>query len=362
MRLIELTIEQLRCLGMVSLEPASGLNFLMGDNGAGKTSILEAIHLLASGRSFRSNQHDVLVQRGRTELRVVVKLFTQSSAQTQLLGLERSPRAWRAKLDGQEIDRLSELFLRLPVVCFEPDSHVLISGGSENRRQFLDWALFHVEPSFIRPWRRYQRALKQRNKILKQTHDDASLGAWEIELAEQGEQLDHLRSSYLDTLKPEISAMAGRFLPELGELQVSYQRGWNSDESDLKEALSRSRERDVVLGYTTVGAHRSDWSLGFVNAPHRSMFSRGQEKLVVLACLMAQASNFSKLRGEWPILLLDDLPSELDPQHLQHTLTWLGSQDAQVFVTLTQPLMAPLETKTESRWFHVEQGQVRALV
>ncbi|MCB1567286.1 MAG: DNA replication/repair protein RecF [Xanthomonadales bacterium] len=362
MRLLSLSIEQLRRLEQVSLEPGAGINFLLGDNGAGKTSVLEAIHLLACGRSFRGGQHEALVQRGKLELRVVAKLLSEHQEHT--LGLERSAKAWRAKLDGQTIERLSELFLRLPVVCYEPDSHVLISGGAEHRRRFLDWALFHVEPLFITPWRRYQRALKQRNRILKQEHDAASLDVWDFELAEQGACLDDLRSRYLEALRPTLAAMTARFLPELGDVQLRYQRGWlgGSEVEHLVAALAKARDRDRVVGYSTVGAHRSDWSLSFEAVPQRDMFSRGQEKLAVLACLLAQAEHFHSIRQEWPVLLLDDLPSELDPSHLQHTLTWLAGQTAQAFVTLTQAVVVPDQTKTPVCVFHVEQGQVRALV
>jgi DNA replication and repair protein RecF len=362
MHLVSLTVEHLRCLEALALEPAAGINFLLGDNGAGKTSILEAIHLLACGRSFRGGQNEALIQRGQNTLRVVARLHSEGLE--RILGLERSPRTWKAKLDGENVERLSELFLRLPVVCFEPDSHVLISGGAEHRRRFLDWALFHVEPSFITPWRRYQRALKQRNRILKQDHTDVDLEVWEIELAEQGARLDGLRRDYLEALRPQLIAMAERFLPEMGSLQIHYQPGWgeNIDAPGLLEALKKARERDRFLGHSTVGAHRSDWSVGFSRIPEREMFSRGQEKLTVLALLLAQTEHFASVRGEWPLLLLDDLPSELDPKHLQDTLNWLAQQPAQAFVTLTQALTEPERTRVPSRWFHVEQGKVRALV
>ncbi|HET9048858.1 MAG TPA: DNA replication/repair protein RecF [Chiayiivirga sp.] len=362
MRLLSLSIQQLRRLEQVTLEPGAGINFLLGDNGAGKTSVLEAVHLLASGRSFRGGQHEALIQCGKAELRVVAKV--RNDHQEHTLGLERGARTWRAKLDGQAVERLSELFLRLPVVCYEPESHILISGGADNRRRFLDWALFHVEPSFITPWRRYQRALKQRNRILKQDHDDASLEVWEFELAEQGTCLDDLREGYLDALRPTLARMAERFLPELGELQLCYQRGWagGTDGTSLLAALAKARDRDRAVGYSTAGPHRSDWTLSFEVVPQREMFSRGQEKLTVLACLLAQAQHFAAIRGEWPILLLDDLPSELDLGHLQRTLDWLAQQEAQTFVTLTQTIAVPDQTRVPMQWFHVEQGNVRALV
>lgn len=364
MRIESLTIEQLRLFDRIELEPAPGINLLVGGNGAGKTSILEAIHLLSSGRSFRGGPKDVLIRSGETELRVVATLMAECEARNVRLGLARSARAWSARLDGQPVEQLSRLFRELAVVCFEPDSHVLISGSSEHRRRFMDWALFHVEPGFIGPWRRYQRALKQRNALLKLDPNDSALMPWETELAEHGAQIDHFRANWLTNFLPALQAMTTRLLPELGEASLRFQRGWTGGEDapSLRAALREARMRDQNLGHTTVGAHRSDWSIGFEYLPVREMLSRGQEKLVVLASLLAQASAFAAKRREWPVLLLDDLPSELDASHLDATLQWLVDVPAQVFISMTARLPLPEAMGRPHRVFHVERGQLERLV
>ena len=364
MRIESLTIEQVRLLERVELEPAAGINLLVGANGAGKTSILEAIHLLSSGRSFRGGSNDVLIRRGESELRVVATLMAEREERIVRLGLARGARAWNARLDGEPVEQLSRLFRELAVVCFEPDSHVLVSGSSEHRRRFIDWSLFHVEPGFIGPWRRYQRALKQRNALLKQAPSDSGLAPWETELAEHGARIDQFRADWMESFLPTLATMTRRLLPELGEVRLRFQRGWSGgeDAASLRAALREARVREQNLGHTTVGAHRSDWSVGFEDVPVREMLSRGQEKLVVLSCLLAQASAFASVRREWPVLLLDDLPSELDASHLEVTMEWLTDVAAQVFISMTARGFLPEARGREHRVFHVERGQLERLV
>lgn len=364
MRIQSLRIEQLRLFEQIELQPASGINVLTGNNGAGKTSVLEAIHLLSCGRSFRGGSRDALIRRGQSELSVFAELESERDGRDVRLGLARSARSWSARLDGQPLDRMSRLFHELAVVCFEPNSHALITGSSELRRRFVDYALFHVEPSFIGPWRRYQRALKQRNALLKQDGEEALLEPWELELAEQGALVDTMRSHWLAELQPILAQMARDFLPELGEVDLRFQRGWSGEGNAerLRMALKESRLRERAIGHTIIGAHRSDWSISFEHLPAREMFSRGQEKLVVLACLLSQATSLANARDEWPVVLLDDLPSELDAEHLAATLHWLADKPLQAFLTTTAQLPLPAHQSRASRVFHVEQGQLAALV
>ena len=364
MRIDSLTIEQLRLFDRVVLEPGNGINLLVGDNGAGKTSVLEAIHLLSSGRSFRGGVRDALIRQGDSELRVFARLHSEADDRAVRLGLSRSLRGWNARLDGEPVELLSRLFQELAVVCFEPGSHALVSGGSEQRRRFVDWALFHVEPGFLSTWRHYQRALKQRNALLKREVAPQALDPWENELARHGAALGALRAGWIESFLPWLSDMSARFLPELGAVRLRYLPGWTGgeDAAALADALHAARPRDLALGHTSVGPHRADWSIGFEALPVREMFSRGQEKLVVLAALLAQASGFARLRGQWPILLLDDLSSELDERHLASTLEWLGQTPAQVFVTGTRTVPIPPAALRETRMFHVEQGRIAPLL
>lgn len=365
MRIQSLTIEHLRLFDHVQLEPAAGINLITGANGAGKTTVLEAIHLLSAGRSFRGSVRDALIRQGQPELRVFSSLLSEADERPVRLGLSRSLRGWSARLDGEPVELLSRLFHELAVICFEPGSHALISGGSENRRRFIDWALFHVEHAFLPVWRRYQRALKQRNALLKQSGNHAAaLDSWDQELARQGAELTRLRQDWFESFRPLLEESVRLFLPELGEMRLKYLPGWSGDytEAGLAASLASARSRDLVMGHTTTGPHRADWSVGFEHAPSRGMFSRGQEKLVVLAALLAQAQGFSRARDQWPVLLLDDLASELDAQHLAQTLHYLAGISAQTFITGTAVIELPAQPVRPVGMFHVEHGVISPLL
>ncbi len=354
MRLERLGIEHFRAFPRVELFPSPRINLFVGANGAGKTSVLEAIHILSTGRSFRGGARDAPIRRGEAAFRVFAEVSDEARQQDSRLGLERSVKSWAARLDGEPVSALSELFVRLAVLCFDPASHQLIGGAAEHRRRFVDWALFHVEQDFLPAWRRYQRALKQRNALLRSDLPD-ECDPWDAELAASGQIITEQRRTWLAELEPALQVAAHRFLPELGNVHIQFSRGWN-ERTGLRDALISGRSRDAALGHSAVGPHRADWSLGFEHAPQREMLSRGQEKLAVLACLLSQGERFAASTGRWPVLLLDDLASELDGQHLQHTLEWLEAIPAQVWITGTSRL--PLPVRDRNAVFHVEQGQV----
>lgn len=355
MRLTRLDVQDLRCLASVRFEPAPGLNLVTGGNGAGKTSLVEAVHLLGYGRSFRGRVRDGLVRSGQPALSVYAE-WLDGQGRIRRAGLRHTGGDWEARLDGAPAPSLTELCAELAVVSFEPGSHELIAGGAEHRRRFLDWALFHVEPSFLPVWRRYARALKQRNALLKRGPAPSALAPWDQELAESGERLTSLRAGYLDRLEPVLAATAAEFLPELGAAGLTYLPGWRRAETTLADALLLARDRDLALGYTSVGPHRADWRVDYTGLPGREALSRGQEKLTALACVLAQARAFAADRGEWPLVCLDDLASELDQQHLRHALEAVLSSGAQVLLTATEAPAILKGSLAPAAVFHVERG------
>ncbi|MBB3226625.1 DNA replication and repair protein RecF [Luteibacter sp. Sphag1AF] len=360
MKFESLRIAGLRCLDDVALSLAPGINVFTGPNGAGKTSVLEAAYLLSHGRSFRSGSRDVLLQRGASSLSVFAELRRADNG-VHRLGLGRESGRWQARVDGENAASLGALVQACAVVCFEPGSHALIAGPSEERRRFLDWGLFHVEHSFLLAWRRYQRALKQRNALLRSgaALTDALFGPWEVELAQSGEIIDVQRKAYVAALTPHIQQLAETTLPELGVMTIRYKRGWD-DDVDLAEMLVDRRQRDAGRGHTTIGPHRSDFVVSFEHAPLREHLSRGQEKLCALACLLGQASQHAEARGEWPVVCLDDLASELDRTHQEWVVSQLLDRDIQVLVTGTEIPHAFLNAPKTV--FHVEQGRIAGLL
>jgi len=360
MHVTRLELRHVRRLQPTELHPAPGLNLITGPNGAGKTSLLEALHLLAYGRSFRGRVRDGLICTGAQALEVFAEWTENVNGRTRKAGLRHTGQQWEGRLDGQPVSQLGELCAALAAVTFEPGSHALVCGGGETRRRFVDWGLFHVEPEFFSLWRRYARALKQRNALLKSRNREvAQLDTWDFELADAGEPLGHYRQRYLEVLQTGLRAIAADFLPSLGAATLAYQPGWRREELSLSDALLLARDRDLATGFTSVGPHRGDWRVDYVERPGREVLSRGQAKLTALGCLLAQADDFASQRGEWPIILLDDLDSELDPAHQQRVLQHLLSSQAQIFLTGTEaPAKLEQLAATVAR-FHVEQGTVR---
>ncbi|WEN15511.1 DNA replication/repair protein RecF [Rhodanobacter sp. AS-Z3] len=359
MNIEQLRIAGLRCFEEVAIELDPGMNLFTGANGAGKTSVLEAVFLLSHGRSFRSGAKDALARRGCSALSVFAEL-RRGDGRSVRSGLGRSGSRWEARIDGATVP-LGQLVQECAVVCFDPGSHALISGGAEERRRYLDWGVFHVEQDFLTCWRRYQRALKQRNSLLRTTPvtADALYAPWEVELAQTAQQIDNLREAYLGLLRPLLVQSTSALLGELGGMELRYRRGW-MDHVDLADQLREQRARDVGRGHTTAGAHRADWTLAFECAPLREHLSRGQGKLAALACMLAQAQLYAAHHGEWPIVCLDDLASELDQAHQRSVIAQLTEAKAQILLTGTE---SPLAMEgIPARMFHVEQGQLSRLL
>lgn len=358
MRVSRLEVSGLRRFDHVSLAPGPGLNLLIGDNGAGKTSVLEAMHLMAYGRSFRGRVRDGLIGTTKAAVQVFVEWEEMASTRHRRAGLRHSGQAWEGRLDGDNVGHLGELCAALAVVTFEPGSHVLVMGGGEPRRRLLDWGLFHVEPGFLPLWRRYARALRQRNALLKARARDAELDAWDRELAEAGESITRHRQAYLEQLQPHLQAVATDLLPVAGTATLEFQPGWKRDELSLADALLLARERDRAVGFTSPGPHRGDWRIDYAAFPGRETLSRGQAKLTALAILLAQAGLHAGVRGEWPIVALDDLASELDRAHQARVLARLQASGAQVFITGTEIPSSWRDLSSPITVFHVEQGRI----
>ncbi|MBL8298258.1 MAG: DNA replication/repair protein RecF [Rhodanobacteraceae bacterium] len=359
MELGVLRIANVRNVAAAEIVLCSGVNEFVGPNGAGKTSLLEATYMLSHGRSFRSVKRESLIRLGSGSLDVFTEV--RRSGRVRRLGLSRTKSDWAARMDGREVLAIAELLREVAVVCFEPGSHALISGGAEERRHFVDWALFHVEHGYVDVARNYRRALRQRNALLRAGRGDAELDIWDAELVRNAVNLDKWRSNYLDKLSQLVNQLSVNFLPELGASSLSYVRGWGVG-LELGEALRERRQRDRERGHTSAGPHRADWRLSFENAPEREHLSRGQEKLSAMICLLAQATLYEQQLGEWPILCLDDLASELDTDHQQRVLQWLEEVDAQVLVTGTSALPKPQLLRRQRAMFHVEQGSVVTLL
>jgi DNA replication and repair protein RecF len=357
MWLQSLQLSHLRCVSQVQLAPVAGLNVLIGHNGAGKTSVLEAVSLLGSGRSFRGGAKTPVVQHGADALNIFA--CVQTNTGREHLGFSRSARGWQARVNGSDVATMTELVRRLPVVVLEPGSHEVVEGGSEARRKMLDWLLFHVEPDFSAQANRYQRVLKQRNAALKlDGADAASLAVWDQAIVTAGQAIADMRAALWARLEPGFRIALQSMLPELGAVQLQYQQGWPEEQS-LLEAQRLRHAIDLGRGFSSRGPHRADWGVQFARAQDKTWLSRGQEKCVFIAFALALLAEFAEQRGEKAILCIDDLFSELDSAHQQRCFEQIESQVDQLWISGTESRSSIAAWRGEKALFHVEQGTVR---
>jgi len=349
----KLQIENFRNLQAVDIQPHPKLNFLEGANGAGKTSVLEALVVLSRGRSFRTTQAAELIGPDSDTFRVFA-VTESDGGQLHRLGLERSRKRWRGRKDGQDLSQLSQLTRSLPLVLMEPDSHLLVSGPPDVRRRYVDWGMFHVEPGFLDSWRSYSKALKQRNAALR-GKSTAVLDSLDKVLVLHGEALDRYRRSHCAAIAGRIQTLLEELSAGLSEISLDYVPGWSG--SSYTEQLRVGRNRDLERGLTLSGPHRADLNLGCGATAARAVLSRGEQKVLAAALLLSQAELLARC-GHRPVILLDDLGSEFDARHFHSVLSRALSVGSQVWVSGTRKPSLPQAASL----FHVEQGMVREVV
>ncbi len=357
MRVNSLDINNLRNIVSARIEPDPCLNCFTGDNGAGKTSILEALAVLSKGRSFRTGQVSSLIGPEQAHFQVVSKIESQTGSQHQL-GMERSTDQWSARLNGENISQLSDLTELFPYVLLEPSSHTLVSGPPDGRRKYLDWGVFHVKHSFLPLWRRYNRSLKQRNAALRQSKL-AVVQSLDPLLISLGEELHKARENHVYKLSRLLEETLPLFNQTLEDIVLNYKKGWAG--GTLEEALNLSFQRDRDRGATGPGPHRADLALTLNGTPAKDRLSRGEQKAMTAALILAQARMICE-SGNSPILLLDDLSSELDEEHHSKVLRAGLNLGVQIWLTGTSLSSAVLECSEVKdngfAVFHVEHGMV----
>ncbi len=349
-----LEIQHLRNIESGNLTFDSMINLVVGPNASGKTSLLEAISLLSQGRSFRTPRIDELKQHNQKSMLVVGQL--QHDGKKKRIGLSREARKTRVKIDGQNISRTTEMLGLLPVHVMTPESHELLDKGPKLRRQYLDWGVFHVKQSYLECWQRYHRVLRQRNSSLRRAEPRNQVQAWDKQLANEANQLHTYRTDYINSLKPNLIHFGNLLLD--CEPDFEYQPGWAIEGDSYLDQLQQTIERDQERGFTRLGPHRADLNMKYAGKPVLSVFSRGQQKLLVCAMTLAQV----KQQLDPGILLVDDLPAELDPDRRSRLLQALRETGAQVFVTATEQGLVPLDSWPSNKVFHVKHGQFQEVI
>ena len=354
MALRRLQVTDFRCLQAVELPLDPRFTLISGANGSGKTSLLESIYLLGRGRSFRTRRLDYLIRRGTQ--RFIVFGEAQGDGSPIPLGVEGSAQGVRARIGGAAAGSLAQLALALPVQIIDPEVHKLIEEGPVRRRRFLDWGVFHVEPGFMESWQSYQLVLRQRNAALKGRQPREVVAAWDRDLIRHGEALSAARTRYVDQLGGPAAALGRGLLGH--EIALSYRTGW-SRERTLAESLDQSWALDLERGGTQVGPHRGELVVQLDGIAAKDRVSRGQQKLLAAALLIAQVKLFPAEAPVRPTLLLDDPAAELDQRHLANLIEAVAGHGNQLIVTTLQPEFGAFGTP--GLRLGIEDGRVHPL-
>lgn len=356
--LVSLQAKDFRNFESLDLEPSPQFNIIYGANGSGKTSILEMIHFLGLGKSFRSHLVGHVIRNSIDSFLVFGEVLHDQVGNKIPLGVEKSRDGTsRMKINGENIKSAADLAKILPIQVLNQEGYALLEDGPKYRRNFLDWGVFHVEHSFLALWRQFQKILLQRNAELRNGATRAQLKGWDMEFVRIALALEALRRRYVEQLIPRCLEILNSLLKNK-EIIFFYYRGWK-DNLDLFQILTEVYSRDQILGYTQFGPHRADLRMCVGKIPVQDVLSRGEQKLLVYALRLAQGILLRELMGKPCVYLVDELPAELDPHYQEKIAEYLVQLRAQVFVTgaCLNNLSTFREFQVE-RLFHVEHGRV----
>ncbi len=354
--LSDLTISKLRCFDEIFLELSPGINIFSGANASGKTSILEAVHILGMGRSFRSNQIRAAIAHDKMALRVAGTVSSEDGNRAHISVSVSVEGKTNATLSHQKVHAVSAIAERFPLQLITPNESEIITSGPADRRRFLDWGLFHVEHGFHHRWSDYRRYLIQRNAWLR-SGERSDTDVWMHGLAQCGEALTQMRKRHLEELGKVLQEWLPDLLPD-AVISLEYLCGWNHRIS-LADALRKGFDEDLKMGFTRFGPHRGDMQISASRGPAREILSKGQQKLLVCALAFSQERLLRQRAGKKSVFLVDEPHADLDRcsmSRVYHSLHQLGSQ---CLIATVDPHPSSVQCNQSTKMFHVQQGQIQ---
>ncbi|MEW8625898.1 MAG: DNA replication/repair protein RecF [Candidatus Thiodiazotropha sp.] len=353
MHLQRLKIQNLRNITDAEIFPSPNLNFITGANGAGKTTILESIYLLARTRSFRQSQNRTLIKSGEEELTIFSELESENGTKSRI-GLSKRKETTTVHIDRKKISKLSELARSIPLTIITPNIQRIVEEGPVHRRKLLNWGMFHVEPTYAQLAQRYNQTIGQRNRALSGNRED--LAVWTKQLVDLGNRLNQIQKSYMDEWNESLKQLTENQSNGY-DCNLELYSGWRKGIT-LEEALDELTQTDRERGFTSAGPHRLDVKIQVDGRGVKNYFSRGQSKLLALNLMLSQTKLLQKKQQEKPILLVDDIQSELDTDKYLQVLHTISELKTQTYITdLSRNICEAFEAD-QFRLFHVEHGQI----
>lgn len=357
--LTELTLTHFRNIRKTTIYPVSGVNLFVGDNGSGKTSLLEGIYLLAMGRSFRTRNLKHTIQTSQSQCQVFARISPGIPVGLQFC----STSGLLIRLNNAPLKKLSELASHLPLQYIPANCHQFFELGPSFRRKVVDWGLFHVEQDFLFHWQAYKKILSQRNAAIRNAKPINEIKIWDSSLVMHGIKLSEYRKDYLEQLFIEFRGWFNKLCQDFvdAKFELRYLPGWQKD-SIFSEVLASTLDRDRALGYTRSGPHAADWSIRINGQDPVELCSRGQQKLFYLAISLAQISLLHQTQQNKSVLLIDDISSELDIEHQISVLNVIKKLQVQAFISTTnRGLSSEIMHEENDKMFHVERGEFEPL-
>jgi DNA replication and repair protein RecF len=358
MSLLTLDIYAVRNIQHQSVSLAPTLNFFYGENASGKSALIEAIYILGRAKSFRSAsikpvinfKHDHLIVSGQIQ---------QSFGLLNNLGIQMDGKSMEIRINHQSTHKKSDLAYALPLQLIHPKSYELLDMGPHQRREFLDWGVFHSVEKYLTIWRRFKKALIQRNALLK-SKQLSQISVWDKELIYYGTMVDTHRRQYLEKFNPVFIEIASHFVA-VEEYELLAVSGWDTSR-EFQQVLTDDLEKDLRYGFTHSGPHRGDFQLLVKQRLAKDFVSRGQLKLLVMSLKLAQVQLHLNQSNQFGCFLFDDFAAELDVINRTKILRYLADTGCQVVITATDiEHFGDLSFLDNYKMFHVEHGYIKSV-
>lgn len=362
MYLNKLVLINFKNIAQAEITLSERLNCFVGDNGAGKTNVLDAVYYLSMSKSALTMTDGQSVRHGE-DFFVVEGTYAGDSGSNDTVNCSFLRRSGKVlKLNGKEYDRMADHVGRFPVVMVSPQDSVLITDAAEERRRYLNAFLSQLDRDYLASLMRYNAVLAERNRFLKSSSDEQMLQIYDMQLADHAARIYERRRDIIDRMRPLVAEFYRQLSGDREQVEIEYRSELAS--ASMGELLLASRERDIVNGFTTSGVHRDDMSLRIGGYPLRKYGSQGQQKSFLMSLKLAQYRILAEVCGERPLLLLDDLFDKLDTSRVENLLSLVAGDDfGQIFITdCNRSRLETILSRAGEKYalFMVEGGDIRS--